>query len=346
MTKRAATPSRPEMDDTPANKPYGISPYWGEGRKQRGWKLDIRRRGVMFHRSFNARDYGGLDGALQAALALRDEIDREHPLMSKREWCATLRSTNTSGVPGVPGVSRVSDRTGEHWKAHVYLSDGRQKTRQFSIAKYGEDRAYQLAVEARHKLLALVEGTAPACAPARHDNPPVVDFDEVLRQPTRLDPQPNPYASPIACEVVGVHLTHVKDKRPRPDGSHQVTSYWTAVIEREDGTPLRRYFSVPRHGDEEARRRAIAQRQAWEAQRARGEPYTARSGAAAGASGVIGVYRHDTGWRACITLPDGRIKTRYFAIHKYGDEGARQRAIEARAQLAQTYGIDRDKTGG
>ncbi|MBI1906387.1 MAG: hypothetical protein HYS20_09170 [Rhodocyclales bacterium] len=124
--------------------------------------------------------------SIQAALALRDEVDRETPLLSKREWCATLRTTNTSGVPG---VRRVSDRTGEHW---------------------------------------------------------------------------------------------IKDKRPRPDGSYRVRPYWTAVIEREDGAPLRRYFSVPRHGDSEARRLAIAQRQAWEAQRARGEPYTVQRIDAAG----------------------------------------------------------------
>ncbi|MBI1906574.1 MAG: AP2 domain-containing protein [Rhodocyclales bacterium] len=327
------------MDDTPADKPYGIFPYLNREGVHIGWRLTIRRRGILFHRSFHARDFGGLDGALQAALALRDEINREHPVMSKREWCATLRTTNTSGVPG---VSRVSDRTGEHWKARVHLSDGRVRTRQFSIAKYGDDQAYRLAVEARRKLLALVEGTAPGYARLRRNDQPVKDFDAVLRPPAYLNPEPNPYAPPPACEVMGVHLTHVKDKRPRLDGSHQVTSYWTAVIEREDGAPLRRYFSVPRHGDEKARRLAIAQRAAWEAQRARGEPYTVQRG---GASGVKGVLRSGAVWLARIRMPDGRIKTRSVAIQKYGDEGARQRAIEARAQLAGMYGGDRDKTG-
>lgn len=332
-----------DMDDTPANQPHDIVPYLNREGVHIGWRLNIHRRGIRFQRSFNARDFGGLDGALQAALALRDEIDREHPVMSKREWCATLRSTNTSGVPG---VFHVRDHTGEHWKARVQLPDGRLKTHQLSVTKYGDDRAYQLAVEARRKMLALVEGTAPGYAQSRDSDHRDVHFDAVVRQPARLNPQPNPYAPPPACEVMGVRLAHVRSKQPSPDGSFAVTPYWKAVIEREDGTVLSRYFSVPRHGDEEARRLAIEQRQAWEAQRARGEPYTARSGAAAGASGVIGVYRRDRGWLACITLPDGRTTSRSFSINKYGDEGARQRAIEARERLVQTYGGDRDKAGG
>lgn len=312
----------------------GLFPYLSPQGAHLGWQIKIRRRGILFHRSFNARDHGGMDGALQAALALRDEIDRHYPLMSKREWCATLRSTNTSGVPG---VRRVSDRTGEHWKTHVYLSDGRQKTRQFSIAKYGDAAAYQLAVAARHKLLALVEGVAPSYAPRGRNAPPIKDFDAVLRLRASLNPEPNPFAPAPACEVIGVHLTHVKDKRPGPDGRYAATPYWTAVIERARGAPLRRYFSVLRYGDETARRLAIEQRQAWEAQQARGEPYTVQRG---GASGIKGVLRNRDAWHAVIHTPDGRRKSRSFAIGKHGEEGARARAIEARRQMVELYGGD------
>lgn len=324
------------MDDTaapPASGVLGLFPYLNPQGAHLGWQIKIRRRGILFHRSFNARDHGGMDGALQAALALRDEIDRHYPVMSKREWSVTLRSTNTSGVPG---VLRVQDRTGEHWKARVHLPDGRVRTRQFSIAKYGDEAAYQLAVAARRKLLALLEGMAPGYAP-RDDAPPVADFDAVLRAPARLTPEPNPFAPAPACEVIGVHLTHVKDKRPGPDGRYALTPYWTAVIEREHGAPLRRYFSVLRYGDETARRLAIEQRQAWEAQQARGEPYTVQRG---GASGIKGVLRHHGVWLARLHLSDGRVKTRSFAIGKHGEEGARQRAIEARRQMVELYGGD------
>ncbi|MFN3985913.1 MAG: AP2/ERF family transcription factor [Rhodocyclaceae bacterium] len=327
---RPITPAAHTQPRTPAHtdpKPYGISPYLDKGHEQRGWKLNIRRRGVLFYRSFNARDFGGLDGALQAALAVREEIIRDHPLMSKREWCATLRTTNTSGVPG---VQRVRDRTGEHWKAKVNFPDGHQKTRQFSINKYGGDGAHRLAIEARRKLLALVEGTVamhhPDVPEPDHDDPAIPHFDQVVRVAAD-DLGPNPLAPPVACEVVGVHLTHIKDKKPSPDGSFRVTPYWTATMElsteSDRSRPLRRYFSVLRYGDEEARRLAIAQRHAWEAQQARGEAYTVQRG---GTSGVKGVVRGPDAWLARVRLPNGRVKTRSFAIRKHGDEEARRLA--------------------
>ncbi|MFN3985916.1 MAG: AP2/ERF family transcription factor [Rhodocyclaceae bacterium] len=331
---RRATHNIPDQQTEPdasaptqTPKPYGIAPYFGAGRKQLGWKVMIRRRGVLFERTFNARDFGGFDGARQAALALRDEIIRDNPLMSKREYCATLRSNNTSGVTG---VHRVRDRTGEHWKACVHVPDGRRKTRQFSIAKYGEDGARRLAIEARRKLLALVEGTVSSHHPdvpePGRDCPAVPYFDKVVRLAAD-DLRPNPLAPPVACEVIGVHLSHRKIRNS--DGTFRSALYWIATMEcgtdAQHNRLLTRYFSVLRHGDEEARRLAIEQRRAWEAQQARSEPYTVQRG---GASEIKGVTRGRGIWVATICLPNRRTKTRHFAIAKYGEDEARRLAIE------------------
>lgn len=242
--------------------PYGICAY-RRGGVQVGWKVSIRRRGAVFNRQFAASAWGGLDEAFRAAIALRDEINRAHPFLTRRERCATLSSKNRSGVPG---VSRVLCGTGEYWKATVCI-DGHTKARWFSVRKYGDDGAFERAVEARRRLLSQVEGTMARHPQARQVAPAdTMDCDEVVRQPTGRNRAPNPYAL-RKREILGVHLTRVKTTST--DGTVTVTPYWTAVMEEQKGRPVRRYFSIARYGEDDAKRLAIEQRRAWEAQRGR-----------------------------------------------------------------------------
>ena len=51
-------------------------------------------------------------------------------------------------------------------------------------------------------------------------------------------------------------------------------------------------------------------------------------------SGIPGVIRTTTGeWKARILFADGRCKSKQFSIHLYGEDEARRRAIQARAEL-------------
>ena len=43
------------------------------------------------------------------------------------------------------------------WQAKIKLADGRKLTKSFSIRRFGRRRAFELAVDARHNMVALVE---------------------------------------------------------------------------------------------------------------------------------------------------------------------------------------------
>lgn len=148
-----ASAAAEEQSNLPRRKLYGIGPYRSSGVVA-GWRVSIKRRGDTVTRYFASAHFGGLDAALQAAVAFRDEVNQKFPPLTKREQCAVLRSSNTSGIPGV-----FRTTTGE-WKARILFADGSCKTRQFSIQRYGEEEAWRKAVQARAELLALVHGHA------------------------------------------------------------------------------------------------------------------------------------------------------------------------------------------
>ncbi|EIM00096.1 contractile injection system protein, VgrG/Pvc8 family [Rhodanobacter sp. 115] len=124
---------------------------------QAGWQVRIHRRGrIVVDARFRDKDYGGADAALRAAQAHRDLAIRRHTPMQLRERNQILRRNNTTGVPG---VTRVLDK-GKYdlFCAATMLPDGRRLSRRFSIAKYGECRAFELAVAARQEQLERVKG--------------------------------------------------------------------------------------------------------------------------------------------------------------------------------------------
>ena len=72
------------------------------------------------------------------------------------EFHAQTRSNNVSGVPGVHFHKTTSQPLG-FWQATIHLSDKRRTAKSFSVRKHGNDEAFQLAVAARAKMLAMVQ---------------------------------------------------------------------------------------------------------------------------------------------------------------------------------------------
>lgn len=141
---------------------------------------------------------------------------------------------------------------------------GRKRSKTFSVRKYGEEEAFRLAVEARRTLLAAASmGDVGAAEPDRDTGTTANGKDDLLRAPAGSNVLPNPYAT-FSCEVRGVFLR--LNTWRRKDGTVTVTPRWVAAMNTPDGRYLRRHFSVPRFGDETARRMAIEQRRIWEAE--------------------------------------------------------------------------------
>lgn len=128
------------------------------------WRVMISRKqiGRTFTKAFSDRTHGGEEAALAAARAWRDDVLRCHPPASKAELAVLVRKHNTSGRPGVfrrtMHKSTKDGRGAIHvfWQAQTPLCVTPMRTRSFSVAKFGEEGAYRLAVAAREEFEALL----------------------------------------------------------------------------------------------------------------------------------------------------------------------------------------------
>jgi AP2 domain len=124
------------------------------GASCRGWEVRIQRQGILHCRFFSDRQFGGNRGALNEAKAFRDTLEKQLRPLTVRVMAETPSSRNSSGVVGVRRSRQTYTADGgdylhEFWVAQWIDGHGQRKTRSFSIAKYGEEHAWQLALEAR-----------------------------------------------------------------------------------------------------------------------------------------------------------------------------------------------------
>lgn len=116
------------------------------------WRVHFRRRGKLHARNFPDLKHGGKSNALLDAIAWREARMAQTPPLSLREFNATRRSNNTSGVAGVHFLKNRRQPLG-YWQARVKLPNGRKVHRSFSVRRFGERQAFRLAVAARTELL-------------------------------------------------------------------------------------------------------------------------------------------------------------------------------------------------
>lgn len=127
------------------------------------YRVSLTRAGTTVAAMFRARDYGSAKAALRAARAWRKRITSELMPETKQEYSLRLRPDNTSGCAGVylkRQIVRRGDWRGEylHWQAQAPQGLESFKSRSFSVARYGFDQAYALAVAARAEFVAQIEG--------------------------------------------------------------------------------------------------------------------------------------------------------------------------------------------
>ena len=117
------------------------------------WRVVVRRHSRTYRKSFSDGQYGGSEHALRAAQLYRDTLIQAHPPLSRLASGARLSKNNHSGISGLTRVDRVelSGRPQRRlcWEAHCPMGQGRAKRKRFSIRKYGEEGAYQMALAAR-----------------------------------------------------------------------------------------------------------------------------------------------------------------------------------------------------
>ena len=143
---------------------YGISRIDDEVHRTHAWRVSLRRRGQMFVKNFPDKKCGSKRKALQQAKVYRDHILNKYPPITRKEFSSTLRSNNVSGITGVYRYAKKytladsSEVECWYWEAHWPTEPGESKSERFSINDYGEDIARAMAIRARERGLAQVQG--------------------------------------------------------------------------------------------------------------------------------------------------------------------------------------------
>ena len=135
------------------SKTPGICRIDQPSHRTHGFFVRLARRRKIHSAFFADKKYGGPEKALAAAQAhyvkLREKLGM--PLQHfRRAWAETVRRKGRSGIPGVLRlIDRQSHPWRKYWRATWSPELGVVRKKQFSIRKYGEEKAKQLAIRAR-----------------------------------------------------------------------------------------------------------------------------------------------------------------------------------------------------
>jgi len=220
-------------------------PMYGISRVDTKWIVILHRNMERFQKTFSHLTYGGVDAALVAAQAWRDETVRLHLPTLKRERAQKIISTNKSGVPGVR-LRLGPDGQPQLWMVQTRIGSQRL-LKSFSVGRYGE-QAKLLAIAERQKHLELIEGrTSRHPADQVEPNTPPVPPERWLTKPVAKG------------EVVRrKHTTGISGVFCRVDSDGQPRA-WVART-RSNGETIYKEFFVKEHGEQAAKELATAER--------------------------------------------------------------------------------------
>ena len=131
---------------------YALSRIDLPGSRTHGWQVRLSRGGRRWSKCFSDARYGGDEAAFSAAKEFRDQLIAELPQPERAGAEGKMTRRNISGVVG---VSRIIVRTRMtryvFWQATWSPEPGVRKRVKFSVRRYGEERAFELACEARRE---------------------------------------------------------------------------------------------------------------------------------------------------------------------------------------------------
>ncbi len=114
-----------------------------------GWQVRLQRRGIKYAKFFADGAHGGFKLSLDAARAWRNNLLNRLENEDRARICQRS-SRNSSGVVGVSKVTVVTNGIQYvFWQATWSPEPGKRRCVKFSIKRYGETRAFELAVQAR-----------------------------------------------------------------------------------------------------------------------------------------------------------------------------------------------------
>ena len=138
---------------------YGIARIDARAVRSHGWLVRIQRNSEAYSRFFADNRYGDHAAALAAARDYRDGLIEELPAPSSSIQAERVTIRNSSGVVGVCRVVQENSNGAryEYWQATWSPAPGRRKTAKFSIRRYGDTGAFELARAAREEAMRKME---------------------------------------------------------------------------------------------------------------------------------------------------------------------------------------------
>jgi hypothetical protein len=130
---------------------YGITRIDQPEKKNHGFYVRVTHRGKNHQKYFPDKSLGGKPKALKAAKAFRDELLSKMPKYKQEMASRKKRRIKQSGVVGVTHVvsKSLKGKVYEYWQAAWVDGDEKRKTAKFSIARYGGEKALEMAKKAR-----------------------------------------------------------------------------------------------------------------------------------------------------------------------------------------------------
>ena len=134
-----------------------IRRFDSEANSTFAWLVQVQRNHQISIKLFSDSIYGGKRKALQAAIEFRAllwaDASYEHKIWRR----SILRRNNKSGFTGVGRYDTVANKnTGTRqvfWLASWVDEHGASRKRKFSVLRYGERKAKQLAIAERERRL-------------------------------------------------------------------------------------------------------------------------------------------------------------------------------------------------
>ncbi|MGJ8673234.1 hypothetical protein [Rubritalea sp.] len=134
----------------PTNSPnYAIARIDLPAAGTHGWQVRMQRRGIKYAKFFADGVFGGTERALRVASSWRNELLDRLESEDRARICQRSQR-NSSGVVGVSKVTVITNGVQYiFWQATWSPEPGKRRCVKFSIKRYGETHAFELAVKAR-----------------------------------------------------------------------------------------------------------------------------------------------------------------------------------------------------
>lgn len=143
---------------------YGISRIDDFVYRTHAWRVSLTRRGQKLVKNFSDKKWGGKAKALKAAKLHRDELLLAYPPLSRKDFAAGKRRNNRTGITGVyTYAKRYTLRDGTeketwYWEANWPTERGESAHAAFSVKRFGETKAREMAIRAREQGLRALTG--------------------------------------------------------------------------------------------------------------------------------------------------------------------------------------------